>query len=102
MRFGSKVDGSASLGFATQEINSSDFAILKDNLNQFGWLIFSENAKESDIPDEAIEEEGITASERLRRRMYVYFKDKKIEGDFESWRKRQMETIGQRYLDKLE
>lgn len=100
-RFGSKADGSASLGFATQELTSADFAILKENLNAFGWLIFSENASVNDIPEEQPEEEDITPSERLRNRMFVYFKEKKIIGDFNTWRKGQLETIGQRYLEKI-
>jgi hypothetical protein len=33
--------------------------------------------------------------------MFVYFKGKKLEGDFDTWRKQQLESIGQRYLDKL-
>lgn len=99
--FSSKADGSASLRFATQEITAEEFANLKNNHNNFGWIIFSPNENE-DIPDEDIEEEGISASERLRRRMFVYFKEKKLEGDFETWRKQQLDVIGQRYLDKLD
>lgn len=99
--FSSKADGSASLRFATQELSSDDFANFKDNHNAFGWLIFSENESE-EIPSEEIEEEGITASERLRRRMFVYWKEKVNEGNFETWRKQQMEVLGQKYLDKLE
>ena len=100
--FGSKADGSASLRFATQELSPADFAILKENLNSFGHLIFAENATESDIPEENAEEEGISSSERLRRRMFVYFKQKVNTGDFETWRKKQMEILGERYLEKLE
>lgn len=98
--FSSKADGSASLRFATQEISSEEFANLKDNHNAFGWIIFSENENE-EIPEEDIEEEGITASERLRRRMFVYWKEKIGEGSFETWRKQQMDKLGEKYLDKL-
>lgn len=99
--FSSKADGSASLRFATQEIAPEDFAELKKHHNAFGWLIFSENQNE-EIPDENAEEEGISASERLRRRMFVYWKMKINTGDFETWRKQQMEVLGERYLGKLE
>ena len=98
--FGSKSDGSASLRFNTQELSADDFAELKREHNAFGWLVFG--PQEQELPDEPIAEEGVSPSERLRRRMYVYFKEKKLEGDFDGWRKQQLETIGQRYLDKLE
>lgn len=99
--FSSKADGSASLRFASQEISPDEFANLKKNHNEFGWIVFSPNENE-DIPDEDIEEEGISVSERLRRRQFVYWKAKVKEGEFESWRKKQMEALGQRYLDKLD
>lgn len=98
--FSSKADGSASLRFSTQEIPADEFANLKANHNAFGWIIFSPNENE-DIPDTEITEEGISASERLRRRMFVYFKEKIHDGDFDTWRKQQLERIGQTYLDKL-
>ncbi len=100
--FSSKVDGSASIRFATQELSADDFSLLKQHLNQFGWLIFSENATESDIPKENPEEEGISPSERLRRRMYVFWKEKKIKEDFEQWRRKQLEILGEKYLEKLD
>ena len=98
--FNSKADGSAGLRFGTNEIPPDEFKNLKENHNAFGWLVFSPRENE-EIPTEDIEEEGITPSERLRKRMFVYFSEKKIEGDFNTWRKQQMETIGQRYLDKI-
>jgi hypothetical protein len=97
--FGSKSDGSASLRFNTQELSAADFAELKNEHNAFGWLIFG--PQEQELPSEKIEEEGMSPSERLRRRMFVYWKAQKFEGDFDVWRKQQLETIGQRYLDKL-
>lgn len=102
--FSSKSDGSASLRFATQEIDSEIFAELKNHHNAFGWLIFSEN-KDEEVPEENPEEEGISASERLRRRQFVYWKHhkgKNGEGDFETWRKQQLEIFGERLLEKLQ
>lgn len=101
-RFGSKTDGSASLGFATQELSPEDFALLKQHLNQFGWVVFKENdVSESDIPDENAEEEGISASERLRRRCFVYWKDKVNDNDFNSWYRKYLESIGEKLLERL-
>lgn len=100
--FSSKSDGSASLRFNTQEITPEDFAELKKHHNAFGYLLFAEQVSAEDIPSEEIEEGGISASERLRRRLFVYWKEKVHEGDFDLWRKQQLEKIGQQYLDKLQ
>jgi hypothetical protein len=71
--------------------------------NGFGWLLFKEGELAvSDIPAESPEEDGISASERLRRRMYVFWKTKIGEGDFETWRRQQLDAMGQKYLDKME
>ena len=104
--FSSRADGSAGLRFATQELQAEDFVELKKHHNAFGWLLFKENTfEEGNIPEENAEEEGITDSERLRRRMFVYWKHpkgKRCEGDFRLWRTQQLETIGEKYLSKLE
>lgn len=100
--FSSRADGSAGLRFTTQEIDAETFSELKKHHNAFGWVVFKENDfSEGDIPEDNAEEEGISPSERLRRRMFVFFKEKKIEGDFELWRRQQLETLGERYLEKL-
>ena len=81
--FSSRSDGSAGLRFTTQEINPEDFSELKKNHNAFGWLLFRENQLEdSDIPNENAQEDGISSSERLRRRMFVYWKNKINHSDF--------------------
>ena len=100
--FSSKADGSASLRFATQELTPDDFAELKKVHNDFGWLLFAPNISDEDIPEENAEEEGISASERLRRRMWVYWKNKVNDGDYDSWRRKQLEIIGERYLEKID
>jgi hypothetical protein len=81
------------------ELSSEDFAELKKEHNSFGWLVFA--AQEQDLPTERIEEDGPTASERLRKRMFVYWKAKVNEGDFDTWRKQQLEMIEQEFLDRL-
>ncbi len=89
--FNSKSDGSAGLRFGTQELSAEDFAELKRNQNAFGWLLFQETVSEKDIPDEAPEEDGKSTSERLRAVLFVFWKQKSIGGDFETWRRGQME-----------
>ena len=97
--FASKSDGSASLRFSTQELSSDDFKNLKDNHNAFGWLQFTENQEEA--PDESPVREGKSPSERLHSRMFVFWKEKKIETPFNTWREQQLEKIGDKYLAQL-
>jgi hypothetical protein len=101
--FRSKSDGSAGLTFATQELTGEDFSQLKQHHNAFGWLVFSPNESEiPEAPSEKAEEDGISASERLRRVMFVYFKQKVNEGDFDTWRKQQLEALIEKYKEKLD
>lgn len=101
--FSSRSDGSAGLRFTTQELNEMDFAELKKNHNAFGWLLFSENPiSEKDLPSENAEEEGISTSERLRRRAFVYWQHKINDGDFNSWYRRYIESIGNKLLEQIQ
>lgn len=97
--FSSKADGSASLRFATQELTAENFVDLKRHQNEFAWLVFG--GADSEIPDKAPVREGKTPSERLRNRMFVFWKENKIETPFEVWREGQLEKIGERYLEKI-
>lgn len=105
--FASKVDGSASLRFTTQEISPADFGEFKENLNEFGWLVFEKNASiPPDAPDEAPEQEGKSLSERLRAVLFVRWKQLQglgqTEKDFESYRRMVMEAWIESVKSKLD
>ena len=105
--FGSKVDGSASLRFSTNEIEASDFAILKEHLNAFGWLVFEKDTSSPPgIPKIAPEKKGKSLTERLYDTLFVRWnqlKEKvKMDEAFEQYRTRVMETWIQSVKDKLE
>jgi len=104
--FRSKADGSAGLTFATQELTGDDFAHLKMHQGGFGWLVFKPmeagELTEADMPSEQVEEEGLSPSKRLYNRMFVYWKQKINEGEFDTWRKQQLDVIGHKYIDKLD
>lgn len=105
--FSSKSDGSASLRFSTQELLASDFSLLKDDLNLFGWLVFKPDATEPpEAPDEAPEREGKSLSERLRAIYFVRWKQLKDAGktdkDFESYRRMNMEAMIESIKAKLD
>ena len=101
--FNSKSDGSAGLRFASQEITSEDFAELKRNLNNFGWLLFQENTLSvSDLPKEPAEEDkDKSPSKRLRAVLFLNWKKKK-EGDFETYYRKMIEVFIDKVKEKLE
>lgn len=93
--FSSKSDGSASIRFATQELSAEDFSELKKALNNFGWLLFSENdIKVEDIPTEDAEDRNKTPSKRLRATLYVLAQQEGIAKEkFEEYYKAKMEKL---------
>ncbi len=102
-RFSSRSDGSYGLSFSSQEADLGELAMLHGHVRQFGWLLFKEQEiKDEDIPDEDPDDDSKTPSQRLRSRMFVYWKSKVNDGDFKKWYQGQMEKIGDRYLEKLD
>jgi hypothetical protein len=99
-------DGSLTLRFVTQEVSKDDMVIAMEYYQSMGHLLFAENEiNVSDIPKgNAYLDGGKSPSQRLRDRLYVYYKEKNIgtPEEFDKWRDRQFEKIGQQYLDKLE
>ena len=105
--FGSKVDGSASLRFSTNEIEASDFAILKEHLNAFGWLVFEKDSSSPpDIPKIAPEKKGKSLTERLYDTLFVRWNQLKEKGKmdeaFEQYRTRVMNGFIEQVKSKLE
>ncbi len=101
--FASKSDGSASLRFNTQEISAEEFAELKRHHSAFGWLLFSASETEvPEIPKETIEDTSKSASTRLRSVLFIYWKQKVNEGDFDTWYRQKMEMYIEAVKNKLE
>lgn len=75
--------------------NKSGFFIFKDGEIQQEELI--------DLPEEKLEfKNQKSSSERLRNRLYVFFKEKHgTDEGFEDWRKKEMDRIGNQYLQKI-
>lgn len=99
-------DGSLTLRFVTQEVSKDDMVVAMEYYQSMGHLLFSENEIEvSDIPKgNAYLDNGKSPSKRLRDRMFVFYKEKQI-GDlenFEKWYERQLEQVGQQYLERLD
>jgi len=99
------------LQFDSQEATSDELiASVTSKVEKFGWLTFlvGENQIKpediSDLPElPKTDPEEKSPSKILYNRMFVYFKEKKLDkdNDFQSWRSRQLDRLGQQYLDKL-
>ncbi len=102
--FSSKSDGSAGIRFSTNELSASDFSVLKEHLNEFGWIIFSENQiKSEDIPKEdAAGDDEKSPSKRLKACLFVFWKQKGEVGDFNEFYRKNMETFIEVVKAKLE
>ena len=97
-----KVDGSATLSFATRELTDEEVLILRKFRGSEGWLLFAENdISEKEIPKEEAPLEGKSASQRLYNVMFKVWKEQDGVGDFEAWRKTKMEKIISLYKDML-
>lgn len=99
-------DGGVSLRFHTNEISKADKVMLMDYYQSFGWLMFAANEfQESDVPKAGAKPDiGQSPSQRLRNRMYVYFKNNQAKSgsnDFQRWYDQELERIGARYLEML-
>lgn len=100
--FSSKSDGGAGIRFSTNELSETDFAELKRNLNNFGWMAFSPNEfKESDLPKEIAEDKNKTPSKRLRAVLFLLSKQLQVE-NFDTFYASEMEKIIDHYKKKLD
>lgn len=97
-------DRTLRLKIDTQEIPPSESAHIFELQDKQIWIAFAETeiTKENlNIPEVIDPLDSKSPSQRLRDRMFVYFKEKKVEGDFDSWYKTQLEKYGQKYLGYL-
>lgn len=97
-------DRTLRLKLDTQELSPDDSAHIFELQDLQIWVAMAEVPLKKDevtVPEAVDEFDKKTPSERLRNRQFVYWKEKKIGGDFETWRREQLEKIGLSYLEKL-
>lgn len=97
-------DRTLRLKIDTQELSPEDSARIFELQDAQIWIAMAEiplKTEDFKIDEKATEGDEKTPSERLYGRMYVYWKEKKIGGDFETWRRGQLDKLGLSYLDKL-
>lgn len=102
-----KKDKTMSIKLGTQELSAPEMGEIMGMANMLIYATLSEVAVAKDdivIPEALTEfKTDKTPSQRLRARMFVYFKEKhKTEEGFQEWYARVLDGIGQRYLDQVE
>ena len=91
-------DGGKRLGFRTNELSVEEKVLLEEYFQSFGFLLFKSNEfKEEEVPTQDADDERKSPSQRLRARMFVYWKEKKKGGNFDIWYSNALEAIGQSY-----
>lgn len=97
-----RADRSVKLSFETREISGEEAAILFDNFQGAGWLLFSPNEiKEADTPDVPAEPGTKTPSQRLRASIMVLWKQQGAKGDPESFYRTYVERLIEFVQSKL-
>ena len=101
----SRKDRSYTLKFETRELRGTEAAILLDELQAEGWLLFSSNElKEADIPDEKADAMTgqKTQAQRLRGVIYRLWEQNGKKGNSEEYYRTVMESLIDQLKEKLE
>lgn len=89
-----KADRSCSVRFETQELSTLDLIELDKHYQAFGWLLFQENPiSDANIPKEPAIDGDKTPAERLRAVLFILWKQRGENGDFEAFYRLKMDKI---------
>lgn len=101
--FNRKPDRSCKVSFETQELTPDDLLELDKHYQNFGWLVFQENQINlKDIPTEQAEDKEKTPSKRLRSVIFILWKQRGEQGDFESFYRSYTDKIIEQIKSKLD
>ena len=103
----SRKDRSYTLSFDTRELRGNEAAILLDQLQQEGWLLYSpneNNLSEADIPDEKADSMTgqKTQAQRLRGVVYRLWEQNGKKGNSEEYYRTVMESLIDQLKERLE
>jgi conjugal transfer/entry exclusion protein len=93
----------------TQEgVSPEAISKLMNLFEKLGYFTFSVQEIKAedllDLPEIKVEKDEKTPSQRLRSRLFVYWKEKNPkanEDNFRNWYEKVLDNLGQSYLDKL-
>ena len=96
-------DGGLSVRFHTQELSAQDKLIVLENLNQFGWLLFSINELQpEEIPETDAEFKGKKQSQRIRNSLFVLWDKSGRPGKFDDFYRDKTDKIIEWIKNKIE
>lgn len=102
-------DKSLRLQVDTQELTPEEKSGVFELHDKLGYFFFAEEAirqiDKSKLPEIVVDEtERKTPSQRLRDRMFVFHSQflKKDSKEFEVWYRKELERIGEKYLEKVQ
>lgn len=90
-----KADRSWKLSFNTRELTGDEVAILADNFQGEGWLVFKPNGDvaQEEIPEGRADSGVKSQSQRLRDVIFIDYKQHGEKGDFESYYRNYLEKL---------
>lgn len=97
-------DRTITLKLDTQELSAEDTAHVFEMFQKQIWCALAETTitqEDLNIPEVVDEMEKKSPSQRLRDRMFVYWKENKVSNNFDDWYKNALEKIGEKYLEKV-
>lgn len=104
MDFRPRQDKSYRIVFETRQLEGKEVALLAENFQGEGWLLYKPNSNgisPQDIPTEAADAGVQSPAQRLRGKIYKYWKSLERSGDFESFYRVQLSKLGEYFEDKI-
>lgn len=105
VNFRTKVDRTAGISIATNEITDQEFLLLKKHQGDFGWFIFVPNEAQIEIPTKDAEEFDKSKSKTTRSVLFLLWKqevkEKGIDTPFKVFYDQKMDALNDMLKAKL-
>jgi len=101
-----RADRSWNLKFETRELTGDEAALLANNFQGEGWLVFKPNGEisQEEVPADLADSGGKSPSRRLRDVIFILWKQKGGKEDFDSYYRvsleRLIEIIKEQFVDE--
>lgn len=90
-----RADRSWRLQYETRELTGDEAALLANNFQGEGWLVFKPNGdiSEEEVPEGLADSGTKSQSQRLRDVIFILWKQKGGKGDFETYYRTSLERL---------
>lgn len=99
-----RADRSWKLVFETRELSGPEVALVAENLQGEGWLVFKPNGELTlkDVPEGKADSGTKSQSQRLRDVIFITWKQRGGKGDFETFYRVSLEKLIEHVKSQLE